>query len=797
MLEYPVLISQSSNEVTDDIIAPGMSEELADELAFIRSFCPRFVPCYVDFDARKSKHTKVPALKGWTKITQEQSKDLLVTKKFEGHRFFIFLTGDETGLFVIDIDRKNPDRPDHAGKIDGVDAFEMWCGPIDTPDTFTSQSIGGGYHKVYKITKQLAKCIKDSQQVDTVLCEILSNKRGFMYGEGCKMIHRMLPQPPPAAVSNLIINNYFNNTQVNIGSVNIGGLPSQASVNAVLGCNVAWKMTKENDDSYMLVSDSHQCCVDTQVEHQQKMHSCVYVHRTSVVLNCFSHGKRLLSGEPSKLLRELFFEYKSEAKPGPGVTDMVNKLLAVASKQMLAREKGMVLKRINRVVPVYEQLSTYDDFLTTQLADNAHLKAFPRRFNDLLIYMARVNDAGFPFIKRDRTYLGFRNGMLNLVSGELEYYGNLSPGVSPRHYIDQVCQFDDLNTPLFDRVFCYQLETGDPEESAVAYTYLLGLIGRLFYPVGEFDSFDVMPFVVGDTNTGKSTLVDIIAAMFAPGGVGVVDSSHETIFGLQSMHEKELILSPEMPDNMAQQLASDKFKKMVCGEIVVVPIKNAVAETMKWRVPLLMCGNDYPRYRDERGSVSKRLAIFSFTRYVNVQDSSLKRRIITEELSRLVVKCLLAYRTLLERTGTAGFWTRCPAYLKENTSSMHETSDYVHMFLTVGFGDNSWYDRVANSRKIMYFVQRQGCSLWMEEFKKKFLDYMRFRHPQIKHKWSKDYSAFKRLGYVVERRHMCRACKKPATRGCCENYSQANRSNIDVIMNIVCVEEFTVRDEAE
>ena len=30
-----------------------------------------------------------------------------------------------------------------------------------------------------------------------------------------------------------------------------------------------------------------------------------------------------------------------------------------------------------------------------------------------------------------------------------------------------------------------------------------------------------------------------------------------------------------------------------------------------------------------------------------------------------------------------------------------------------------WFDRVANARKIMYFVQRPGHTLWMEEFKKK------------------------------------------------------------------------------
>ena len=769
-----------------------LPQDLEDDLAFIRSFCPRFVPCYVEFDPIKSKHSKVPALKGWTDITPEQSQNMLATKKFEGHRFFLFLTGEATGLFVIDIDRKNKQRQDHADKIDGVEAFEMWCGPVDTPDTFTTRSIGGGYHKVYRLTEDLAKRIKNGQLEDKVLCEILHNKRGFMYGDGCKMIHRMLPQPPPEAVSNLIINNYFN-TQVNITNTIVTAptsLPLSDDVNEALDSDVVWQITREKDESYMLVPATHQCCVETQVQHTKAGHSCVYVRRNAVVLTCFSHGKRLVQGEYSKKLRALFFQYKG-TNAHEGVKEIVDELLAVASAEMLARENGTVLKRINLLVPVYEPVSTYEAFLTEKLANNSQLKAFPRRFNDLLVYMARVDDAAFPFVRRDKTYLGFRNGMLNLVSGELEYYGNLPAGVSPRHYINQVCQLDEeLKTPLFDQIFRYQLDTGDADELAVVYTYFLGLIGRLFYAVGEFDNFDVMPFVVGDTNTGKSTLVDIVSAMFAPGSVGVVDSSHETIFGLQSMHSKELIVSPEIPDNMAQQLASDKFKKMVCGEIVAVPVKHAVAETVKWHVPMLMCGNDFPRYRDERGSVSKRLAIFSFTRYVPTQDSSLKHRIITEELACLVLKCLRAYRQLLERTGTSGFWTHCPAYFQETTSSMHETTDYVHMFLTLGQGDNVWYDRASNCRKVMYFIQKHGHNLWMEEFKKKFYDYMRFRHPQVKHRWSKDYSAFKRLGYMVDRRHMCRACKQSATRGCCSNYNHANRSHVDVIANIVCVEEY-------
>lgn len=99
------------------------------------------------------------------------------------------------------------------------------------------------------------------------------------------------------------------------------------------------------------------------------------------------------------------------------------------------------------------------------------------------------------------------------------------------------------------------------------------------------------------------------------------------------------------------------------------------------------------------------------------------------------------------------------------------------------------YILVAKAQTII--IHRAGLLRHMEEFKKKFYDYMRFRHPLVKHRWTKDYSTFKRLGYVVERRNMCRACKRTAVIGCCDDYNHANRSNVDIITNIVCVEEYT------
>ena len=777
---------------------PEARSQLDDDFAYISAFCSCYVPAAAEFDAQKNKFSKKPRVAGWNTITAEASQKLLADPRFANHRHRIFRTGEDTGLFVLDIDRKDPLRHDHANQRDGVEAYENTLGSIEAADTFTTRSIGGGYHKVFRLTDELTTYLKNGPLMADALIEVLGNKRGFFFGEGCSILHRIPPSLPPADVSRLIINNYFH-TEVNISTVRNTTvitppvMPSSDRISAALQCQVPWTITRESDDCYALVPATRQCCVVTEAQHSREGHSCVYVHRNAVVLNCFSHGKRLLRGDISRELRALFFELKSAG--ADGISDLVDVLLAAATEQHLARDQGMVLKRICADIPVYETVGPYDAFLTQRLANHPQLKAFPRRFNDLLVYMARVDDSSFPFVRRDRTYLGFRNAMLNLITGDLQDYSSLDPGVSPRHYIDQVCDLSQAQTPLFDRMVRYQLDTADAADTDIVYTYLLGLIGRLFYEVGRFDRFDVMPLIVGDTNTGKSTLIDVVSSMFAPQSVGVVDSSLETIFGLQAMHTKELIVAPEIPDSLAQQLASDKLKKMIGGERVTVATKHAAATTVVWQVPMLMCGNDYPRYRDERGSVSKRLAIFSFTRYVATQDSSLKQRIIATELAPLVVRCLTAYRQLLKRTGTAGFWSVCPGYFSDTTAGMHENTDYVHMFLTLGHGDNMWYDKSMHQRKVMYFVQQPGFTLWMEEFKKKFSDYMRFRHPLVKYRWTKDYSAFKRLGYVVDRRHMCRACKQPATRGCCEHFGRANRSHVDIIMNIQCVEQYLPTDE--
>ena len=191
----------------------------ASDLEFIKSFCDRFVPVRVELDSAKGKYTKVPVISQWTSITPKEAR------AFEAGdwQHFMFVTGEISGLFVVDLDNKNPDRLDHEGKIDGIEFFEDWCGPVEAADTFTSRTIGGGCHKVYRYTQELDGKLKSGQLTPLALCDILFNGKGFTFGEGYQIINRMQPRPPPKSVINFIINHTHNNL------LNMGGTDQQMS----------------------------------------------------------------------------------------------------------------------------------------------------------------------------------------------------------------------------------------------------------------------------------------------------------------------------------------------------------------------------------------------------------------------------------------------------------------------------------------------------------------------------------------------------------------------------------------
>ena len=235
---------------------------------------------------------------------------------------------------------------------------------------------------------------------------------------------------------------------------------------------------------------------------------------------------------------------------------------------------------------------------------------------------------------------------------------------------------------------------------------------------------------------------------------------------------------------LTQRLESDMFKQMVCGEDVHIPRKNKSAIDMRWWAPLFLCSNVHLSYKDVQGSVSRRLVIFRFDTYVADahKDTSLEAKILGTELPAIIGKCLHAYRLLLQTVGHDSFWNCCPDYFHDNTDQMKEEVDYLYMFVTLPPGDNIYG---GNS---VYFMKDDDATLPLQDFKRMFMNYMRYRHPGIRYRWTSDYSVLTRLGHDVEYGNICKGCAKEAKFGCCNRYSIANRCRRFVIKYLRCVE---------
>ncbi len=678
-------------------------------------------------------------------------------KKYE------FSTGDDAGLFSLFIYRR------------GVDKYENWCGPVDHRDSLTTATNEGGYNKVYQICDELKKVLKSGTIQDDI--EVRYDNSGYTYEYGQKIVHMIMPRKPMQYTVNFIVNNSINNSTVSNSTVQSTVTNSNVTnsafiknekthqINKALKIAVNdWKVTPVND-AYKLFPHNCTCCVDNKTVHADDMnHSWITVRKLSVTAHCLSHGNRAIIGEKSRSIRELFFEFKRNAGPSREAVELV---LSAAESESLVRHGGQVFKG-------FKPISSYEEFVQKALKSQEAQKNFPRLvFSDLATFMEKADDDRFPFAKRDRRYIGFSNGLLDIVEGELV---EGERNVIPRHCIDQPFSAEDIETPLFDRFIRHQIEDDD------VFIYLLGLIGRLLYDVRQFDEFDVIPVVIGDTNTGKSTLAHIIRTMFDPCSVGTLDSKHEVIFGLSSLYQKEVLIATEINDKMVNQLSSDTFKNMVCGDTVSISRKYKEPIFVQWKVPIFLCGNQHISYRDEKGSVSRRLAIFKFEKYVDEIDGSLKDTIIENELSKIITKCLLAYRMLLKKS-RLGFWKACPEYFKENRDDLNQETDYIYKFLSLGPDDNVWGSRY------LYFIKVPGSTMLLEDFKNKFFNWLRFKHQNVKYKWTNDYSAFKRKGFEVVRTKICKVCHQEARKGCCDYYDPDNRTTRVTIKDIRCIDE--------
>lgn len=86
---------------------------------------------------------------------------------------------------------------------------------------------------------------------------------------------------------------------------------------------------------------------------------------------------------------------------------------------------------------------------------------------------------------------------------------------------------------------------------------------------------------------------------------------------------------------------------MASGEFLKVNVKCQTGRDVRWTAPLFLAGNETPSWKDNAGSLTRRVVTLPFTVPVTPDDRrrnpDLPRR-LAEEVPALIVKCNRAYR---------------------------------------------------------------------------------------------------------------------------------------------------------
>ena len=470
-------------------------------------------------------------------------------------------------------------------------------------------------------------------------------------------------------------------------------------------------------------------------------------------------------------------EYGMEVKETP-FNVLRGVLCAYAAERRYKKLDGYIYEPIEGCRCGYVRTDkTYESFINEVLGEHPLYLMSPNRFEECKKFMKNYNPKELSNIVKNRDIISFSNGILKLSTREFHAYDGL-----PAEYENEVARthinapFEgEKATPLFDKLLLYQMD-----EEIMKYMYFF--IGRLFFKVHEYDSFDVMVQLYGYAATGKSLVLNVIQAMFEPSSIGVIEQTMEKVFGLEPLHNKELVISPDLPKEFSQVLPMQVWLKMISGEKISIPRKGETALTLDWKAPMIYCGNSVVDYPDTMGCVSRRLVIIHFHKTVIKKDLTLEKKILKEELPAIIVKSLNTYFEMVAAHKSSEFMSWAPKYFEE-TSAFVQDNDYVFKFLTAGPDDNK-------TSQCRYYIQhRCGAITNLADVKKAFENYMKFNYRHINYKWTADYTPFSKLGYTVVCTHVCKSCGNEAKKGCCGHYHIANRTKKHVVKDLEIVKE--------
>lgn len=341
-------------------------------------------------------------------------------------------------------------------------------------------------------------------------------------------------------------------------------------------------------------------------------------------------------------------------------------------------------------------------------------------------FLTKTRESSFPTLVVERNVYGCRNGLLDArVVDKYKFrpkfypYSNIDveplPDVIANHFVDceltldwekewgpdfqvknadspddavyldvegnplpgkpELDTFMNIDTPVFKKILTCQ------NIPRVVQMIIYALFGRMGFPIGQLENWQIALFIQGRAGTGKTTLIKWFSnVLYDPEFIFQIASRGEGAFGMEDSIGKLLWIIAEMKGDCSS--SPSMIQQMISGESIVVHRKHQIQQVHIHRSHGVMLSNDDFPWMDSNGEFERRLASVKYEVTPKV-DTTLDVKIQKESMNALY-KCILAYHYLVLYIGTRGFHegVKClTSYFSGTGSSLRAQTNMVETFL--------------------------------------------------------------------------------------------------------------------
>ena len=298
----------------------------------------------------------------------------------------------------------------------------------------------------------------------------------------------------------------------------------------------------------------------------------------------------------------------------------------------------------------------------------------------------------------DESCINFKNGILNIHTLQLSKH---TPELMSSIQIPCNWNGEEEPTPNFDQ-FLNTLTSGDVQTQTLILEYIGAVISNI-----QGWRFKKAMFLLGKGDTGKSTLINLIAKLLGSNNVAERDlKSLNERFGKTAVYNKRLIYSNDLSFMKIEENAV--FKNLTGGDSISVEFKNKEPFDFRFKGFLLYGMNDLPHFGGDKGDhVYNRILIIKCNNVISKDklDPNLEKKLY-DERDGIVYKAILALRKAISRNYQFSITQDC---IENLTEYKRENSYPVEFWTTYTRPLGSDEKPCLESQKL-YEYFRQWCS---------------------------------------------------------------------------------------